>query len=134
MIKADDLAKKINAKLNEAHRTAIVDGIARTEEAITKAAEQLKFRVVVTMPCAFAAQRVVEKLDALGYRTIRCDPDQAIVLTDEARIADAAGSPRVEWSLSSSAGWTRGRHMTEGNESGDRERIPVPTSIVIFWD
>lgn len=134
MMKADDLAKQINAKLYEAHGAAVVDGIARAEEAITKAAEMLKFGTVVHMPCAFVAQRVAETLAAHGYRAIRCDPDQAVLLADEFR-TDADGKPVVEWSFKWPVlmGWTRGKYEREGNESGERERIPMPTSIVISW-
>lgn len=134
MIEADDLAKQIDTKLDDAHGAAIVDGIARAEEAITKAAEMLKFGTVVHMPCAFVAQRVAETLVAHGYRTIRCDPDQAVLLADEFR-TDDDGKPVVEWSFDwpVSMGWTRGKHQREGNESGERQRIPMPTSIVISW-
>lgn len=133
MIKADDLAKKINAKLDEAHGAAIVDGIAWAEEAITNAAEQLKFTTVVEMPCAFVAQRVAEHLVAFGYTTIRCDPDQAAVLTDEDRVKDTAGKPDVQWSWDWPAlmGRTVGDYMREGSER--RERTPMPTSIIISW-
>ena len=48
---------------------------------------------------------------------------------------DDDGKPVVELSFDwpVSMGWTRGKHQREGNESGERERIPMPTSIVISW-
>lgn len=133
--KADDLAKKIHTKLDEIYSEDIAKGLAETENAIAKAADRLKFTTVVHMPNAFVALRVAEHLVALGYTTIRCDPVQAGVLSDEFRVTDTAGRPEIHWSFDwpASAGRTSGDYMREGMESGDRGRTPMVTSIVVSW-
>lgn len=129
---ASKVANEVRNQLLEIHKDDIVQGLLDAESAILTAAGALMEMTVLRFDNAFAAGEVARHLQADGYATLLCDPEEVDVL-----IGAADGvAPAVHGEIGvPSFSWTEGKHFTEGwaLPCDDPKREQKPTALIISW-